>query len=237
MDEKKIRQKKKFFLNKSKKEKTKNNNPFDRYMDLSNEITRERKRFHFSFIVNMILIFALIYFSLRSDYLPYVIEVDNQTKKLLNSTVLQKNNNELPEETANYFLGRFILDTRSISLDQKLYENNLKEASYFLTPAAQEKLKSIIETDNNYFKIQNKVTVNGIVKTINKIPNQTNSYQIRWEENQYRSNGELEFTNYYVGIFSIDRVSVKNEEMIRVNPFGIVIKDFNISRENAPQEK
>ena len=237
MDEKKIRQKKKFFLNKSKKEKTKNNNPFDRYMDLSNEITRERKRFHFSFIVNMILIFALIYFSLRSDYLPYVIEVDNQTKKLLNSTVLQKNNNELPEETANYFLGRFILDTRSISLDQKLYENNLKEASYFLTPAAQEKLKSIIETDNNYFKIQNKVTVNVIVKTINKIPNQTNSYQIRWEENQYRSNGELEFTNYYVGIFSIDRVSVKNEEMIRVNPFGIVIKDFNVSRENAPQEK
>ena len=229
MDEKKIRQKKKFF--------SKNNNPFDRYMDLSNEITRERKRFHFSFIVNMILIFALIYFSLRSDYLPYVIEVDNQTKKLLNSTVLQKNNNELPEETANYFLGRFILDTRSISLDQKLYENNLKEASYFLTPAAQEKLKSIIETDNNYFKIQNKVTVNVIVKTINKIPNQTNSYQIRWEENQYRSNGELEFTNYYVGIFSIDRVSVKNEEMIRVNPFGIVIKDFNISRENAPQEK
>ena len=185
MDEKKIRQKKKFFLNKSKKEKTKNNNPFDRYMDLSNEITRERKRFHFSFIVNMILIFALIYFSLRSDYLPYVIEVDNQTKKLLNSTLLQKNNNELPEETANYFLGRFILDTRSISLDQKLYENNLKEASYFLTPAAQEKLKSIIETDNNYFKIQNKVTVNVIVKTINKIPNQTNSYQIRWEENQY----------------------------------------------------
>ena len=237
MDEKKIRQKKKFFLNKSKKEKTKNNNPFDRYMDLSNEITRERKRFHFSFIVNMILIFALIYFSLRSDYLPYVIEVDNQTKKLLNSTVLQKNNNELPEETANYFLGRFILDTRSISLDHKLYENTLKEASYFLTPAAQEKLKSIIETDNNYFKIQNKVTVNVIVKTINKIPNQTNSYQIRWEENQYRSNGELEFTNYYVGIFSIDRVSVKNEEMIRVNPFGIVIKDFNISRENAPQEK
>lgn len=237
MDEKKIRQKKKFFLNKSKKEKTKNNNPFDRYMDLSNEITRERKRFHFSFIVNMILIFALIYFSLRSDYLPYVIEVDNQTKKLLNSTVLQKNNNELPEETANYFLGRFILDTRSISLDQKLYENNLKEASYFLTPATQEKLKSIIETDNNYFKIQNKVTVNVIVKTINKIPNQTNSYQIRWEENQYRSNGELEFTNYYVGIFSIDRVSVKNEEMIRINPFGIVIKDFNISRENAPQEK
>ena len=237
MDEKKIRQKKKFFLNKSKKEKTKNNNPFDRYMDLSNEITRERKRFHFSFIVNMILIFALIYFSLRSDYLPYVIEVDNQTKKLLNSTVLQKNNNELPEETANYFLGRFILDTRSISLDQKLYENNLKEASYFLTPAAQEKLKSIIETDNNYFKIQNKVTVNVIVKTITKIPNPTNSYQIRWEENQYRSNGELEFTNYYVGIFSIDRVSVKNEEMIRVNPFGIVIKDFNISRDNAPQEK
>lgn len=237
MDEKKIRQKKKFFLNKSKKEKTKNHNPFDRYMDLSNEITRERKRFHFSFIVNMILIFALIYFSLRSIYLPYVIEVDSQTKKLLNSTVLRKNNNELPEETANYFLGRFILDTRSISLDPKLYENNLKEASYFLTPATQEKLKSIIETDNNYFKIQNKVTVNVIVKTINKIPNQTNSYQIRWEENQYRSNGELEFTNYYVGIFSIDRVSVKNEEMIRVNPFGIVIKDFNISRENAPQEK
>ena len=237
MDEKKIRQKKKFFLNKSKKEKTKNNNPFDRYMDLSNEITRERKRFHFSFIVNMILIFALIYFSLRSDYLPYVIEVDNQTKKLLNSTVLQKNNNELPEETANYFLRRFILDIRSISLDPKLYETNLKEASYFLTPATQEKLKSIIETDNNYFKIQNRVTVNVTVKTINKIPNQTNSYQIRWEENQYRSNGELEFTNYYVGIFSIDRVSVKNEEMIRVNPFGIVIKDFNVSRENAPQEK
>mgnify|MGYP000861942590 CR=1 FL=1 len=237
MNEKKIRQKKKFFLNKSKKEKIENFNPFDRYMDLSNEITHERKRFNFSFLVNMILIFALIYFSLRSDYLPYVIEVDNQTKKLLNSTVLQKNNNELPEETANYFLGRFILDTRSISLDPKLYESNLKEASYFLTPATQQKLKSIIEAENNYLKIQNKTTVNATVKTINKIPNQTNSYQIRWEESQYRNNGELEFTNYYVGIFSIDRVSVKNEEMVKINPFGIIIKDFNISREDAPQEK
>ena len=112
-----------------------------------------------------------------------------------------------------------------------------QEASYFLTPATQEKLKSIIENENNYFKIQDKITVNVAVKTINKIPNQTNSYQVRWEENQYRNNGELESTNYYVGIFSIDRVSVKNEEMIRVNPYGIVIKDFNISRENAPQEK
>ena len=237
MDEKKIRQKKKFFLNKSKKEKIENYNPFDRYMDLSNEITRERKRFNFSFITNLVLIFTLIYFSLRSDYLPYVIEVDSQTKKFLDSTVLKKNNDNLPEETVNYFLGKFILDTRSISLDSKLYENNLKEASYFLTPATQEKLKSIIETENNYFKIQSQITVNVIVKTINKIPNQTNSYQIRWEENQYRNNGELEFTNYYVGIFTIDRVSVKNEEMTRINPFGIIIKDFNISKENAPQEK
>ena len=237
MDEKKIKQKKSFFLSKDKKEKKEKYNPFDRYMDLANEIMRERKRFIFSFLINMVLLFTLIYFSLRSEYLPYVVEVDSRTKGVLNSTVLKRDNNQLEEESTNYFLGRFVLDTRSISLDPKLYENNLKEASYFLTPTTQEKLKSIIENENSYAKIQSKTTVNVAVKTINKIPNQTNAYQVRWEERQYRNNGELEFTNYYVGIFTLDRVTVKSEDMIRVNPFGIIIKDFSISRENAPSDE
>lgn len=235
MDEKKIKQRKSFFLNKDKNEKKEKYNPFDRYMDLANEIKRERSRFMLSLFINIVLLFTLIYFSLRSEYLPYVIEVDSQTKGILNSTVLKRNNNELDEETTKYFLGRFILNTRSISLDPKLYENNLKEASYFLTPTTQEKLKTIIENDGNYVKIQEKVTVNVTVKTINKIPNQTNSYQIRWEEKQFAGNGALEKTNYYVSIFTLDRVTVKNEEMTKVNPFGIIVKDFSVSHENVPQ--
>ena len=35
-----------------------------------------------------------------------------------------------------------------------------------------------------------------------------------------------------IGIYTIETIVPKNQDMVAVNPLGLIIKDFSVSREN-----
>ena len=70
------------------------------------------------------------------------------------------------------------------------------------------------------------------IVSANKLTNTSNTYQVRWKEKQFSETGmEMQDTSY-LGVFTVEYVNEKNEELVAKNPLGIIIKDFTISREN-----
>lgn len=80
--------------------------------------------------------------------------------------------------------------------------------------------------------LADKITTNVNIVSANKLTNTSNTYQVRWKEKQFSETGmEIQNTSY-LGVFTVDYVNEKNEELVAKNPLGIIIKDFTISREN-----
>ena len=58
-----------------------------------------------------------------------------------------------------------------------------------------------------------------------------NSYQVRWNESIFNSQGAPVDDYKMTGIFTITYIEPKTEKEILENPLGIYIKDFSWSKE------
>ena len=94
------------------------------------------------------------------------------------------------------------------------------------------KQKKLIEKDNVVQKLKDKTTINVNIKSINKLDNATNTYQVRWEEVQFNKGAGIDQVYTMIGIYTIETIVPKNQDMVAVNPLGLIIKDFSVSREN-----
>ena len=186
----------------------------------------------FTFMILVCLLTAgLVYFSVRSQYIPYVVQVDN-TGAVNSVNILRTEKYNASENEINYFLSRFILNTRSIPLDEVLFNKKINESNYFLTDTTSMKLKKLIEKDDVIQKLKDRTTINVNIKSINKLDNATNTYQVRWEEVQFNKGAGIDQVYTMIGIYTVDTIEPKNQEMVAVNPLGLIIKDFSVSREN-----
>ena len=70
------------------------------------------------------------------------------------------------------------------------------------------------------------------ITSILKIRDKT--FQVRWIEKNYTENGNIYSENSMTGIFTVNFINPKemNEDILLLNPMGIIITDFSISREN-----
>ena len=80
--------------------------------------------------------------------------------------------------------------------------------------------------------LADKITTNVNIVSANKLTNTSNTYQVRWKEKQFSETGMEIQDASYLGVFAVEYVNEKNEELVAKNPLGIIIKDFTISREN-----
>lgn len=80
--------------------------------------------------------------------------------------------------------------------------------------------------------LADKITTNVNIVSANKLTNTSNTYQVRWKEKQFSETGMEIQDASYLGVFTVEYVNEKNEELVAKNPLGIIIKDFTISREN-----
>ena len=146
--------------------------------------------------------------------------------------VLTKSNLKVGEKETKYFISKFILDIRTLPKDTTYYDNKLKENAFFLTQNSQKKLDAVIQETGTIQMLADKITTNVNIVSANKLTNTSNTYQVRWKEKQFSETGmEIQNTSY-LGVFTVDYVNEKNEELVAKNPLGIIIKDFTISREN-----
>ena len=180
--------------------------------------------------VVIFLTVGLVYKSLSSNVMPYVVEVDTITGAIRNvGTVEASKNYEVGESVYKYFLSKFLKNTREIPLDPVVYRENLSNAYGFLTRNASLKLQTMLKTEKTLEKFGSH-TVQINISTI--LPMEGgHSYQIRWtEENFTIGTGEKKVTPYS-GIFTVQTIRSEDEEQLELNPIELYISDFSWSKD------
>ena len=191
-----------------------------------------KKGLGISIVINHILILALIFFVLRTNIKVFLVQVDKTTGAPMEVNVLTKSNLKVGEKETKYFISKFILDVRTLPKDTTYYDNKLKENAFFLTQNSQKKLDAMIQETGTIQMLADKITTNVNIISANKLTNTSNTYQVRWKEKQFSEIGMEIQDASYLGVFTVEYVNEKNEELVAKNPLGIIIKDFTISREN-----
>lgn len=181
-------------------------------------------------LVVLLLTAGLVYKSLASAVMPYVVEVDTTTGAVRNVGTVASGENYRPGEAVyKYFLAKFLKNTREIPLDPVVYRENLTTAYGFLTKDASTKLQTMLRTERASEKFGHH-TVQINVSTI--LPMEGgHSYQIRWTEEEFSiGTGEKTITPYS-GIFTVQTLKSSDEEQLAVNPIGLYITDFSWSKD------
>lgn len=180
--------------------------------------------------VVMFLTAGLVYKSLSSNVMPYIVEVDTVSGAIRNvGTVEASKNYQAGEAVYKYFLSKFLKNAREIPLDPVVYRENLTTAYGFLTKNAALKLQTMLKSEKMPEKFGHQ-TVQINIATI--LPMEGgHSYQIRWtEENFTIGNGEKKVTPYS-GIFTVQTIRSEDEAQLMINPIGLYITDFSWSKD------
>lgn len=185
----------------------------------------------FSFVCVLVMsisVLGTLYLSTRGTLIPYVIEVDSTGNAKAINPAYQKNYDPT-EENILYSLKEFVRNSRWISLDPVMQNKLYSKSLTYLTGEMQEKLRQISSEEDLSKLMKDKYSRDVNIKSIIKVAGTKSTYQIKWLETLYTSEGEVAASNTLVGIFTIKIISPKTLQELDVNPLGIYIKDFHIS--------
>ncbi len=180
--------------------------------------------------VVMFMTVGLVYKSLSSNVMPYIVEVDTTTGIVRNiGTVEASKHYQAGEAVYKYFLSKFLKNVREMPLDPVVYRENLSTSYGFLTKTAALKLQTMLKSEKMTEKFgQQTVQIN--ISTILPLEG-GRSYQIRWTEEIFTiSNGEKKVTPYS-GIFTVQMIKSDDETKLMINPIGLYISDFSWSKD------
>lgn len=234
MKENKINKMKKKFIveeNKTSRNKEKLGIGIERYINISQSLNIWKNAFLGMVVLSLMLGGAATFLFLnKAETKTYLIKV-NENGELVGTEKLSTQIKNIGSKEIEYFLKKFIKDTRTVTLDKKIFEKTIKEANYFLNNESQAKLGTVLGNENiNYFFEIQKTREVEILSFI-EIPEAKNTYQIRWREKEYDKNGNLEKRKNLNSIIKVKNFSPTPEQIL-YNPFGIVIVDFNMQVEN-----
>lgn len=135
------------------------------------------------------------------------------------------------ESEIRYFLSEFVRLIRAVHMDEVLIRLNWQRAYKYLSRQAASYLDDITQKDpNSPIKKLGELLVSVQPLAVVQIPG-TPSYQVRWQETIYSSQGFKLDEYTMLGIFTIEFVAPKDQEMLMANPLGIVIKSFTWNKE------
>lgn len=180
--------------------------------------------------VNVILVGALIFSSMKSSVQPFVVFANPQNGEVWHvGTAAEAQNFEPTEEMKRYFMANFIKNTREIPLDPVVYKKNLLQAYNFMTKDAGFKYQAQLENDKVGEKLGHSTVVVDIVSIV---PVESGkSYQVRWTETELTIDNGKKTVTPYSGIFSVQTMQVDDEKQLAANPIGFYILDFNYSKD------
>lgn len=175
-------------------------------------------------ILCLVLAGGLIYQSSLGTITPYVVEVGaDGAVQAVGPAKAMKYAAQEPE--IKYFLSQFVQKTRSLPLDPIVAKQNWISAYDFMhqQSAAHTKMTDIVKKEDPLAKVgQETVQIN--IQSIVAVSD--NTYQVRWAESLYGSDGKQKDTYRMTGNFTIEISPPKTEKEIIANPLGMYIKDF-----------
>ena len=179
-------------------------------------------------LTNLISILGMWHFATRSTVLPYIVEVDATSGAVLNtSKVLNKN--EASKREIQYFIWHVVKNARMLPKDMVVYEANWSELYAFLGTNASQKMNDMAIREDHKTKLQDGITTMLQMKAITPLSGKDDTYNVRWSEVQYDYDGSKIMQYDMEAYFTVEQVPVE-EKMMQINPLGIMVKDFNISK-------
>ena len=104
-------------------------------------IWNERNRYLKFFLISATIILfqtvAIIYLGFRASNNIKLIwtRVEKNTGAIVGTDIVTKNNMKVGEDEIKYFIQKFVLDVRTVSMDKKYYNDKIQEQSFYLTNA------------------------------------------------------------------------------------------------------
>lgn len=203
----------------------------DRYFRLNKSKRNWQIAFLTLCLLNFICLGIIFKMTNQITVVPYVVEVDKEMGIVRNIGDLRNVKYQVGDKNIISTLNSFVQKTRGIPLDMVRYGKDIQEQFSFLNDVSQQKLLSLISKDNVETKVKRQESRDINIISILKI--RENTFQVRWEENNYTKEGTLYNSTKMSGIFTVGYLNPNtlSEQLILTNPLGIVIKDFNISKE------
>lgn len=168
---------------------------------------------------------ALVWQSMQSRVVPYVVEVD-KLGQARGVTPAEAEYRPTDPQIA-WHLGRFISHTRSRSLDAVLMRENWLSAYDFATERGALFLGEYARASNPFAEVGRR-TVS--VQVTSVVRSSDTSFRINWNEQAYER-GSLAGTSRWTAVVTIKVQPPRSAEVLRKNPLGLYIDAIDWSRE------
>jgi type IV secretion system protein VirB5 len=168
---------------------------------------------------------GLVWQSMQSRVVPYVVEVDNLGQVQAVSPAATEYRPTDPQIA--WFLARFITDVRGRSLDPVLMRENWLQAYDFATKRGAIFLSEYARSSNPFAGAGDKtvsVQVTSVVRA------SATSFQVKWSERAYER-GSLAGTSRWTAIVTVLLKPPRDAETLRKNPLGLYVDAIDWSRE------
>lgn len=168
---------------------------------------------------------ALVWQSLQSRVVPYVVEVD-QLGEARAVTPAEAEYRPTDPQIA-WHLGRFISNVRSRSLDPVLMRENWLAAYDFASDRGALFLGEYARASNPFAEVGRRtvsVQVTSVVRASDT------SFQVKWIESAYER-GSLAGTSRWTAMITVAIRPPRNAETLRKNPLGLYVEAIDWSRE------
>ena len=179
---------------------------------------------------------GIVFMSTKSTVEPYIIEVDTTTGAVKNQGVISDIKYTPQDVEIEYFIGQFIMNTRSMPLDPVVFKNNWNTAYSFLTKSSGAKMSSEMKA-NPMAADLGKKTVQVSIISILPVDGSNSSYQARWNEEIFMVNSGEKKTVPMSGTFTTTRLESKDKKSLQQNPLGIYLTDFNWTQDTTTPVK
>jgi len=180
-------------------------------------------------VLSFILCLTIVGLILQSKRYPtvYVVEVNEHgSVNVVGEATKLTYHPKL--ETIKYFLSLFVNNIRSIPTDSIVLKENILNAYQFVTPKGKSILNNYTKEYDPFAKIKKLIAVS--VTILSVIKRSESTYQVTWVEERFE-NGSRATSERYSGLFNILIKKPKTDNILKVNPLGLWIDFFNISKE------
>lgn len=195
-------------------------------------ILTQRRVIQVGGVIILVLAAATAYLGTRSQYIPYVVHVDENTGYVQSLGALKETDVEITPAIVNWWLSQFVTRIRTIPADNDVLRSNITSAIRTLTPEAAKKYQQVYLKP---FTDQVGQKVNRVeILSVQALPNTQRVYQVRWKEiaTDPTTTGTVEET--YTGNFALKREEgITDQAVLKENPLGLFISDFSFAKEGA----
>ena len=198
------------------------------YLDLAK--SRRNWQIAAAWSTTFLTIFAIAFIVLAftAPFQLWVAEVDTVGNVLSLEPVSEVK--DAPPNAMRGVLGSFIVDVRAVYEDPHARANAVNEAYAYTTSDTKTWLNTYYKKpENDPRNLAEKFSRTAVLRSITRIPETTNQYEIQWTETKHYGGGREE-TSLWKAYVTTTRSAPTTSEEAATNPYGILISDISWSR-------